>query len=253
MTRRAVMVVPCFNEERRLDEGLAAALVADARVSARFVDDGSSDGTRAVLERFAAAYPGQIVAHALAMNSGKAEAVRQGMLAAIADGATVVGFADADFATPPSELIALLDVLETSGVEVVLGSRIARLGATIERSIVRHAVGRVFATVAAKAVGTPVYDTQCGAKWFRVTPALSAALASPFSSRWSFDVELLCRLFGRLESAAHTDPARALEVPLGAWRDVAGTKLRLGSAARSFAELVGIWLRTERYARRPQR
>ena len=63
----------------------------------------------------------------------------------------------------------------------------------------------------------------------------------------------LCRLFGRLVSAAHTDPARALEVALGAWRDVAGTKLRLSSAARSFAELVGIWLRTERYARRPNR
>jgi hypothetical protein len=43
-----------------------------------------------------------------------------------------------------------------------------------------------------------VYDTQCGAKLFRRTPALAAALERPFRSRWAFDVELL----GRLRSGA---------------------------------------------------
>ncbi|MDQ1419024.1 MAG: hypothetical protein QOJ52_986, partial [Acidimicrobiaceae bacterium] len=76
----------------------------------------------------------------------------------------------------------------------MLGSRIARLGSTIERTARRHLLGRVFATAASVALGCQVYDTQCGAKVFRVTPALTVALQRPFRSAWAFDVELQSRL-----------------------------------------------------------
>lgn len=245
---RALIVIPCFNEATRLERGMVEALLEDARVDILFVDDGSTDATREVLEAFAARTPERVTVHAMAKNVGKAEAVRTGLHLGVDGGGRwpIIGFADADFATPPSELLRLLDALVESDAELVLGSRVLRLGAAIDRSPVRHVIGRVFATVAAMAVGAPVYDTQCGAKWFRVTPAFEAAIAEPFTSRWSFDVELLGRLFGRLPAAVHTRHEAALEVPLHAWRDVSGSKLNLTSMAKSFAELVGIWARTKR-------
>ena len=68
------------------------------------------------------------------------------------------------------------------------------MGTDIRRSAVRHYTGRLFATAGSLVLGVPVYDTQCGAKAFRVTDALRAALAEPFVSRWAFDVEVLGRL-----------------------------------------------------------
>jgi glycosyltransferase involved in cell wall biosynthesis len=247
MKRSATYVVPCFNEARRLDAEAFAALVSDPRLAVIAVDDGSSDDTRAILEAIARSHPDAVELLALERNRGKGEAVRVGMLQALASGAEVVGYADADFATPPSELQRLLGELERRrDVEVLLGARIQRLGADIRRRELRHMAGRIFATVAAWTVGTPVYDTQCGAKLFRRSPTLEAALATPFSSRWSFDVELLARLFGRLsnQGAPPLDPAKVLEVPLEVWHDIGGSQLRLPGMARAFADLLAMWLRT---------
>lgn len=245
---RATFVVPCYNEAARLDAAAFAALVANARVSVLAVDDGSKDATRALLDSIVSQHPGRISVLSLALNGGKAEAVRAGMNHALAAGALVVGYADADFATPPLELVRLFDELERTGAEVVLGSRIQRLGADIVRKELRHLAGRLFATVSSWTVGVPVYDTQCGAKLFRATPALAAALSEPFSSRWSFDVELLARLFGRLPSAESMDPKHAIEVPLAQWHDIGGSKLHLPGMARAFADLLAMWARAERYS-----
>ena len=89
----------------------------------------------------------------------------------------------------------LVDTLaDDEHLQVVIGSRVGLLGHDIDRSLRRHYLGRIFATVSSAVLDLPVYDTQCGAKAFRVTPALRAALADPFTSRWAFDVELLGRL-----------------------------------------------------------
>ena len=106
-----------------------------------------------------------------------------------------VGYTDADLATPPSELLRLAQYLdESAGVDMVMGARIAFLGARIDRSPLRHYLGRFFATGASFALKKPVYDTQCGAKVFRVDERLKAACGEPFRSGWAFDVELLARL-----------------------------------------------------------
>ncbi len=244
----ATYVVPCFDEAHRLRPEPFAALLAEPGLEVIAVDDGSRDGTRAILEAIAAAHPGRMRVLALPDNGGKAEAVRAGMRQALARGAAIVGYADADFATPPEELARLYQVLGRTGVEVVLGSRWLRLGADIRRSELRHYAGRIFATVSASTVGAPVYDTQCGAKLFRASAALEAALAEPFASRWAFDVELLARLFGRLggRGAPTITPADVLEVPLDRWHDIAGSKLHLPGMARAFADVLVLWARARR-------
>ncbi|MCB9727025.1 MAG: glycosyltransferase [Deltaproteobacteria bacterium] len=242
---RTTIVIPCYNEAERLREAEVRALAADPRVSVLLVDDGSTDGTQDLLRRLAAGSGDRVQWMAMAQNGGKAEAVRHGMLRALAGGAEVTGYLDADFATPASEMLRLLDALMRAGAQVAMGARIARLGADIQRSPGRHYLGRVFATAASMVLGLRVYDTQCGAKLFRAGEPLRQALSTPFSSRWIFDVELLGRLVNGAEGASLT-AADFLEVPLATWHDVAGSKLRPGGMASAGVELLRLGRRALR-------
>jgi len=245
-TGATVVVVPCFNEEHRLDEKAFAALAAGGRLRLLFVDDGSSDGTGEVLGRMAEGCPGVEVL-SLGANGGKAEAVRRGMQRAVAGGAEVVAYYDADMATPPDELERLVGVLRAHDDLVgVFGSRVARLGSIIERRALRHYLGRIYATLASYALGISVYDTQCGAKVFRVDARLARALTTPFRSSWAFDVELLHRLLVGGQGVDPVPVGALLEVPLTAWRDVSGSKLRLGAALRALGELASVARRRPR-------
>lgn len=240
------LVVPCYNEEKRLPlDALRALHRLRPDVHLFLVDDGSTDGTFALFERAQAELGREhVTAHRMVRNSGKAEAVRVGMRTLRARGAEIVGYADADFATPPEELLRLLGILETrTQYQCVLGSRVLRLGSDIQRSPVRHVLGRVFATLASNAIDVAVYDTQCGAKWFRTGEVLDRALSEPFGSRWVFDVELIARLMGRLGDSPSWPDEAFLEVPVRAWRDVSGSKLRVPGMAGSLAELGRLWLK----------
>jgi len=239
-----VLVVPCYNEASRLDLAAFRGFeMAPRRVAFCFVNDGSRDRTLEVLQGLCRELPGRAAVLDLAGNSGKAEAVRQGMLAALGWGAKAVGFWDADLATPLAELKHFCDVLdERPEVEVVIGSRVRLLGRRIERSALRHYLGRVFATGASLTLGLPVYDTQCGAKLLRATPLARELFTTPFLTRWVFDVELLAR-YRRLVSEKTPPLERRLyELPLVQWTDVAGSKVRPWDFVRSGLELARIWL-----------
>ena len=241
---RLVVVVPCYNEEARLD---TAALRGFDRAAAGvrfcFVNDGSRDGTLGLLQRLVADTPGLGFVLDLVTNHGKAEAVRRGLLAALDTGAPYVGFWDADLATPLDELPAFEAVLDgRPEVELVLGSRVRLLGRHIERRAVRHYLGRVFATGASMTLGLAVYDTQCGAKVFRSTPRLRALLAEPFLTSWVFDVEILARFMRSLRGEPGLTAARRIyELPLRRWTDVPGSKVKPWDFVRSGGELFRIW------------
>lgn len=243
---RVMVVVPAYNEARRLDPGaFAAALVAMPWLTLRFVDDGSRDGTRAMLEGFAADHPGRVSVQVLPANVGKAEAVRRGLHEAAATGADVIGFADADLSAPLGELALLRQALhDHPAAWAAIGSRIRLLGRDIHRSALRHYLGRVFATAASIALGLPVYDTQCGLKLFRNVAPVRDALATPFASRWIFDVELIARL----AAAPGTPPAgqRIREVPLEHWVAAGGSRLRLRDFLTAPMELLAIHRRYRR-------
>ena len=225
MPADAALVVPCFNERARLDLASFRELLHDPTVRLLFVDDGSTDDTRALLSSFAAQEPRRVELLALARNQGKAEAVRQGMLAGLRGGASVVGYVDADLATPPSELLRMVAIMRERPLSALIAARVGLLGREIERSALRHYIGRVFATAASVVLRLRIYDTQCGAKLFRADSALDAALAEPFLSRWVFDVELIGRLLLGAPAVPAVPLAAVVEEPLRAWRDVRGSKL----------------------------
>jgi dolichyl-phosphate beta-glucosyltransferase len=233
------VVVPCYNEGARFDPEPVGWLIAKAGVRVVTVDDGSTDGTADLLAELATRHPEHVTVVSLGSNLGKGEAVRRGMQVAVAGGTELVAYCDADFATPPAEVARLIDRLRGDlTLDVAMSSRVAMLGTDIRRSPVRHYCGRLFATLGSLALGVAVYDTQCGAKAFRVGPRLEQALSRPFLSRWAFDVELLGRLL----------PGRCIEVPVQAWHDVAGSNMTVWAGLRATADLIRIRRDLRRHA-----
>jgi glycosyltransferase involved in cell wall biosynthesis len=224
---RTALVVPCYNEARRLNVAAFESFARSGAARLILVNDGSTDATSSVLHQVAAG-ANDVTVLDLTPNGGKAEAVRRGMLHALTTDADAVGFWDADLATPFDAVAAFGERLRLQpALDAVIGSRVRLLGRSIERRAFRHYTGRVFATAVSLALRLPVYDTQCGAKLFRATPRLADALATPFTSRWVFDVELLARLGVRGGRYAPDQLLQSIyEYPLQEWRDVGGTRLR---------------------------
>ena len=164
-----IIVVPCYNKALRLDPlPFREFAIEHPDFRFLFVNDGSTDGTRQLLDALHCEAPDRFLVRHLGQNSGKAEAVRQGLLRAFAEGPAYVGYWDADLATPLEAMSAFCSILDTRmDIDMVVGARVRLLGRSIVRPPLRHYLGRVFATAASLALGVGMYDTQCGAKLFR--------------------------------------------------------------------------------------
>jgi dolichyl-phosphate beta-glucosyltransferase len=222
---QTAVTIPCYNEADRLKCDVFIDFVREHReVMFIFVDDGSTDETAQLLQSMSKSEANSIRFITLKTNCGKAEAVRQGILSAIASGAKYVGYWDADLATPLSPILEFIaELKKNSHLLLVMGARVKLLGRTILRNRYRHYLGRVFATVASLVLRLPVYDTQCGAKMFLASEPVAFAFRDPFISRWIFDVEILARLVCR----GNVNPQVAIcEYPLFEWYDVKGSKIK---------------------------
>jgi len=241
---RLSVVIPAWNEERRIGPSLARSVAVLARLVPRHevlvVDDGSRDNTLAA----ARAAAGE--AHAFrglvnARNLGKGGAVRRGMLEARGEH---VLFCDADESTPMAMLERFLPYLE-EGRPVVIGTRKNR-EAIIDRHQpwLREHMGKGFTLLAQALAGVRVTDFTCGFKVFR-RDAAREIFARQTGLNWSFDAEILFL-------ARHLGYA-ITEVPV-TWSNDEDTRVRLlRDTAGSLKGLLHIAARRARGAYGPPR
>ena len=234
------IVIPAYNEEKRLPSTLAAVIAYLERKKFAFseivvVDDGSRDATAAMVERCKdprlrlLRNPG---------NRGKGYTVRHGMLEASGEW---ILYSDADLSAPIEELDKLLAAVEREDAQVAIGSRALDWTLVgVYQSAFREMSGRAFNWVMRGLTRLPFLDTQCGFKLFRA-PAARAIFSRQTLDGFSFDVEDLV--------IAKTLGIKAIEVPV-VWNNVEGTKVSAFSGAASFAALLGIRWRamTGRYS-----
>jgi glycosyltransferase involved in cell wall biosynthesis len=217
------IVMPAYNEEARLPEGLERVIefLAAQPFTAEIViaDDGSRDRTPDIVrERIAAGLPANVAIRLVQhqRNRGKGAAIRTGMLEARGRFAF---FLDADLATPPGDALRLLEPLR-AGAPVVIGSRIQPDGSDMRASqpTNRRLVGRMF-TMMRKALRVlpDIDDTQCPMKGFEHEAARKIFREQQLSG-WIFDAEVLY--------IARSLGYRIVSVPV-TWHHVDGSRLRV--------------------------
>lgn len=237
--QKACIIIPCYNESKRLDfEAFDSFIKAEGTIDLLFSNDGSTDNTKDLIEGFRIKHPSRIKLFNMPVNGGKAEAVRCGVLEAGKDKSyEFIGFWDADLATPLNEIPIFLNQVKDYSKKIAIGSRMKRLGAVVERKTSRHLLGRVFSTFSSIILRLPVYDTQCGAKLFRSD--LVFLFEEKFITSWLFDVELIARYRNKygIQGALND----IVEVPVNAWIEKGGSKLRLKDMIKVPLELLSIY------------
>ena len=194
MNNNAVIIIPFYNEEIRISLNEYTVFLNEYTFyDFLFVNDASTDNTLNILKNFEDKHT-NVKVLSLDKNSGKAAAIQFGVTHLKQKDYAYICYVDADLATPIKELHNLIIFAkQNTHLDIVMGTRIKLLGNQVQRSLIRHYLGRIAATIISSFIlKFAVYDTQCGAKVFKSEVA-KKLFNKPFITKWLFDVELLLR------------------------------------------------------------
>jgi dolichyl-phosphate beta-glucosyltransferase len=224
------IVIPAFNEERRLpktlDRVVAYLQTKSERAEVIVVDDGSTDATARVVREYSQKYTAlRLVSND--RNRGKGFSVRHGMLEARGD---IALFSDADLSTPIEEADKLLAAVRDQGYDAAIGSRaVDRNLIEVHQSAIREQAGIFFNRMVRWIMGIGFSDTQCGFKAFRRERS-QIIFEQQRIECFGFDPEILF--------LAKRHELRVAEVPVR-WSHDAATKVNvLADGVRMFFELL---------------
>ena len=225
------VIIPAYNEVARIGRTLEGVqrYVTSNHISAEVivVDDGSTDGTADVVERYKP-HIARLKVLVNEANKGKGYSVRRGMLAATGEYRL---FMDADNSVDISHLGAFLRAAQ-EGSDVVIGSiHMSKESDVFERNGRHRRLLGSGANVLIRLLAVPdVRDTQRGFKLFSAKAAETIFLRQTIE-RFGFDIELLV--------IAHENGLKIQELPV-AWDNPAGSKVTIFSYLHTLGELIRI-------------
>lgn len=231
---RLSVIVPAYNEEERIGKTLhtVQAYLDGQGVPYEIivVDDGSSDGTAAIVEGMSS-FGDKIRILRNETNSGKGYSVRRGMLEGRGE---FLLFSDADLSTPIEEIEKLMPWFE-QGYDIVVGSRaLPASNVVVHQPFYRETMGRVFNLIVRACTVKGIKDTQCGFKCFR-REAAHEVFGRQRTDGFSFDVEVLF--------IAQRLGYKVKEVPVD-WYNSPDTKVNaLSDSIKMFLDIIRIRLR----------
>ena len=221
------IVLPAYNEEGNIERVVrdAAAAVAPLVGSHEIVivDDGSRDGTLAIIERLAAEMDGRVRVVRHPENAGYGAALRDGFRATTG---ALVFYTDSDNQFDLRELAGVLPLMKD--VDAVLGYRVDR-----QDPWTRRAVSEVFNRLSSAALGMSVRDLNCSFKLFRGDLIRALPLES---TDFFVDTELVARI--------HRAGWRYVQRGVRHYPRTAGrSTVRASDVPRTLVSLARLWLR----------
>ena len=228
MPERALVIVPTYNERENIRRLIESVLVQDARIDILVVDDGSPDGTGALVDEIVATNDRVNVLHR-ERKLGLGTAYIAGFRWALARDYAFVLEMDADFSHDPIHLPQFLEAVEDA--DMVLGSRYQQGRVTVVNWPIARLILSYCANIYARAVtGLPVWDATGGFKCFRRSVLESIDLNRVRSNGYAFQIEMSFRAWKR--------NFRIAEIPIVFVDRTEGTSKMSGSIVREAVWMV---------------
>lgn len=191
MPERALVIVPTYNERDNIPRLIPAILAQDPSLDVLVVDDGSPDGTGAVVDEIAATNPRVHILH----RSGKlglGTAYVAGFKWALERGYDLMFEMDSDFSHSPDRLPAFLEAILAS--DLVIGSRYQDGRVNVVNWPMSRLLLSYFANIYARMVtGLRIFDTTAGFRCFRREVLASIDLDHVRSNGYAFQIEMTFR------------------------------------------------------------
>lgn len=243
-SRRAVVVVPTYNEAGNIERLLESILAVDPNIGVLVVDDSSPDGTADIVDRVAARseFARRVDVLRRPSKSGLGTAYRAGFSRVLDAGETICVQMDADFSHDPRYLIEIISAVEM-GADAAIGSRYVPGGRIENWPRLRLFLSRWGNRYAAGMLGLAVNDATAGYRAY--SPALLRRIdfASVRAEGYGFQIEMTHR--------AVRSGARVVEVPITFVDRVVGeSKLSHHIINEAFGLVNRLWFRDRLLRRR---
>jgi len=191
VSERALIIVPTYNERENIQRLIESVLAQDPRLDVLVVDDGSPDGTGAIVAGIGETNP-RVHLLSRPRKMGLGTAYIAGFRWALAREYAYVFEMDADFSHDPAHLPQFLEAV--TGADLVLGSRYREGKVTVVNWPITRLMLSYFANVYARAVtGLPLWDATGGFKCFRRVVLESIDLDRVHSNGYAFQIEMSFR------------------------------------------------------------
>lgn len=191
MPERSVVIIPTYNERENIKRIIAAVLAQDPSIDVLVVDDGSPDGTGAIVDAIATDNSRVHTLHR-AGKLGLGTAYVAGFKWALQRDYEFVFEMDADFSHSPDKLPAFLEAIKTA--DLVLGSRYQHG----HINVVNWPISRLFLSYSAniyarRVTGLQIFDATGGFKCFRRRVLEAIDLSDVRSNGYAFQIEMTYR------------------------------------------------------------
>jgi len=237
LNNKIVVIVPCFNEEDRLNLMYFNELRAIQDTVWIFVDDGSTDNTSKILKSYSKEM--NVINLRMERNVGKSNAIAYGMNFATREFANIgwIGFLDSDGAFTSDDVKRIINM--TSGIkgyDAIYTSRVKMAGRNIKRNNARHIVARLIVSLFGLVWRDIPYDTQSGFKLYKYSDHYNSILIKPFKTKWFFDIEISTRYLEYKKKQINV-----WEEPVSSWFDISGSKINYRQTFRISVEVIYVF------------
>lgn len=186
----SVIIIPTYNEKENIERMIRTLISLEHSFDILVVDDGSPDGTAAIVKRMQVEFPERVFIIERSGKLGLGTAYIAGFKWALKEGYEYIFEMDADFSHNPNDVPRLYEACATDGADLSVGSRYVT-----GVNVVNWPMGRVLMSYFASkyvrfVTGLPVYDTTAGFNCYRRSVLETIDLDSIRFKGYAFQIEM---------------------------------------------------------------